>query len=148
MKTVSEIKKVLIEHGISTSTPGLNGDDRLEALNYRLEQHLNKNGRESRASKKSSPLKLSSPIAPPPLRSPPKVTQETLEIFNELSMAELRSRLAALGENTTTPGLNGEERRVALIKRLTDAVCGDNDSEESEEEEEVIKNPSPIREVN
>lgn len=146
MKTVSEIKKILIEHGISTSTPNMTGDDRLEALSNRLEKHLKKNGKPSYTSNQSSPLKLSSPIAPPPIRSPPKVTQDTLEVFNELTMAELRSRLAALGENTTTPGLNGEERRIALIKRLTNAVCGENGSE-SEGEVEVVKNPSPKREV-
>jgi len=41
-------------------------------------------------------------------------------------LTELRLRLTALGQNTSTPGLAGEERWNALLQRLVGAICGDD----------------------
>lgn len=35
-----------------------------------------------------------------------------------------------LGENTNTPGITGEERRNVLMKRLIEAICGQEDESE------------------
>ena len=40
--SINEIKKQLQQLGISISTPGLTGDDRLEELAFRLNNHTNK----------------------------------------------------------------------------------------------------------
>lgn len=42
---------------------------------------------------------------------------------------ELRSRLTSLGESTSTPGATGEERRAVLMRRLIDAICGQESGE-------------------
>lgn len=39
-----------------------------------------------------------------------------------LSMSEMRARLSGLGESTATPGLVGDERRAALLRRLVLAL--------------------------
>jgi len=138
MDSVSEIKKKLIELGISTSTPGVFGDDRLEELNLRLE--LSTKGCSGKQSSKASFDPFSS--------SPTKVMNNEPSGVNNLSLAELRGRLAALGENTSTPGISGEERRLELIKRLKKAICGTDSEEEEEEEVEEEEEPSPREKYN
>ena len=44
--------------------------------------------------------------------------------LSHLTMAELRSRLTALGIDSSTPGLSGDERRTELMKRLVSSICG------------------------
>ena len=61
-----------------------------------------------------------------------------LSSTTNLSLAELRGRLAALNENTSTPGVVGEERRMILLNRLSAAICGSVDEESSENEEEKV----------
>lgn len=146
MDNVSELKKKLTELGISTSTPGVYGDDRLEELNLRLE--LSSNGKNVSGSKKSSSTKVYDPFS----SSPTKTLSDAPTGVNNLSLAELRGRLAALGENTSTPGISGEERRLELIKRLQKAICGTDSEEDSnneqEEESEEEEDRTPVEKYN
>lgn len=106
---VNEIKKQLQSLGISTSTPGLQGDERFEELSYRLE-----------ASRKQ--VEQRNPT------SQPKEEGFVVPSLSQLSIGEIRSRLSALGESTSTPGITGEERRNALMRRLINAVCMDENN--------------------
>jgi hypothetical protein len=140
MDSVSEVKQKLTELGISTSTPGVYGDDRLEELNLRLE--LSRKGGAASSSRVSYD---------PFSTSPSKTLSNAPTGVNNLSLAELRGRLAALGENTSTPGISGEERRLELIKRLKRAICGDDSEDEEEEdegEEEEDEDPTPREKYN
>lgn len=53
----------------------------------------------------------------------PAVDSFVVPSLHQLSIGEIRTRLSALGESTITPGVTGEERRTALMRRLIDAVC-------------------------
>lgn len=57
---------------------------------------------------------------------------------NSLTLTELRERLSALGESSSTPGIAGEARRQILLSRFIDAVGGKM-KEDKEEEERVRK---------
>lgn len=106
---VNDIKRELTSLGVSTSTPGLQGDDRYEELSFRLEQarkQLNDLGSKAEEQAKADGFSVPS--------------------LGQLSIGEIRSRLTALGESTATPGLTGEERRSALMKRLINAICVEN----------------------
>lgn len=114
---INDVKRQLQSLEISTSTPGLQGDDRFEELCFRLE-----------VAKKTHGGKV------PPN---PKVENDTAEAggsavpsLAQLSIGEIRARLTALGENTNTPGVTGEERRNALMRRLINAVCNENSENE------------------
>ncbi len=122
---ISEIKKELQDLGISTSTPGLTGDERYEELKFRLDNAQRKVTNELQKEKKEENSNL-----------------EGMD-FTLLTIGELRSRLSSLGISTNTPGLSGQERWTALKQRLVDAIC--IRSEEEEEEEEDIKLVSPLK---
>jgi hypothetical protein len=123
---VAEIKKELQALGISTSTPGLFGDDRFEELKCRLEEATHqKHSDSARIDKREG--------------NDTTINPTKHEALGHLSIAELRSRLTSLGISTSTPGLSGEERWNALMKRLMEAICG---SEESHIE--TIENPKSI----
>lgn len=100
--SISELRSRLNALGCDTSTPGLNGEDRREELARRLEQAEGKSG----------------------------ISGDSNAFSNNLSIAELRERLSALGENTSTPGLMGEERRQELMRRLVRSVCGVTDEDD------------------
>lgn len=119
METIGELKRRLTELGISTSTPGIFGDDRLEELKLRLELHNKRSVQGPSQSIDQRKIKTDD------MNSNPSKTLSTL------SMAELRNRLTALGENTATPGLVGDERRLELIRRLTVGICGVAEDESS-----------------
>ena len=124
---ISEIKKELQDLGISTSTPGLTGDERYEELKFRLDNAQRKVTNELQREKKGESSNL-----------------EGMD-FTLLTIGELRSRLSSLGISTNTPGLSGQERWTALKQRLVDAICIRSEEEEEEEEEENIKLVSPLR---
>ena len=50
--------------------------------------------------------------------------EEDIPGLQQLTMAELRSRLAALDIDTATPGQSGDNRREELMRRLVQAICG------------------------
>lgn len=109
---INELKKQLQNLGVSTSTPGLVGEERFEELSFRLD-----------SSQKVNTGKAEKTV---------QGTAESSDAFvvpslSQLSIGEIRSRLTALGESTATPGLTGEERRTALMRRLIDAVCVNDD---------------------
>lgn len=107
---INELKRQLQTLGISTSTPGLQGDDRFEELSFRLE--VAKKGQSGNT----------------PPKTGTSLNAETFSVpsLNQLSIGEIRARLTALGESTNTPGATGEERRIVLMRKLIDAVCNDN----------------------
>ena len=113
---INDVKSQLQRLGLSTSTPGLQGDDRFEELCHRLE-----------ASKPRPSIKA--PTLTSDLSSSSSNTSDfVVPSLSSLSIGEIRSRLTALGENTNTPGVMGEERRNVLMQRLIAAVCvGDDD---------------------
>lgn len=125
--SISQLKDELISAGLSVKTPGLTGEDRFEELKHRLDMHQKKMkvklSEESKGESNSGSELSNSAIG-------------------SLSIGELRSRLASLGENTSTPGLAGEERRSELMKRLVNAVCGDDVASS-----EIIENASKYSEV-
>jgi hypothetical protein len=123
---VNDVKKQLQTLGISTSTPGLQGDERFEELSYRLEQALKG---ENKGQESVGQTQQSEEFVVPSL--------------SQLSIGEIRSRLTALGESTNTPGLSGEERRNALMRRLINAVCATGDDHEisSKPVPEVVLSP-------
>lgn len=114
MDSIADLKKRLTDLGLSTNTPGLTGDDRKEELQYRLDVALAQRG-----DQKNSSVQAVSQTS-----SIPGVGQ--------LSIAEIRSRLMSLGENTSTPGLSGDDRKNELMQRLVRAICM-NDSEKSDD---------------
>jgi hypothetical protein len=101
---ISILKKELEQVGVATATPGLSGESRFLELQSRLEAHKKANNPGTEAA--------SSFVVPS---------------LNHLTIAEIKSRLSALGENTNTPGLSGEKRRNELMKRLVEGVCGNDD---------------------
>ena len=120
---IAQLKKQLQDLGISTNTPGLVGDDRYEELRSRLDAYNAAN------SNSPSKAKVEDPSSAMPSLS-------------HLSIGEIRSRLADLGENTNTPGLSGDERRFELMRRLINAICG------AENEEAVATVSKPVRLLN
>lgn len=137
---ISDLKKELQKYNLSSSTPGLSGDDRYEELKSRLEIYL------STFNKQLSPKKNN--------KNEEMVNDETNNDENEaesklslsnlqsLTIGELRSRLTSLGVSTNTPGITGEERWKALLKRYTQAISGQNIEDENEEkvEEKIEEN--------
>ena len=119
---INDLKKQLQKLGISTSTPGLQGDDRFEELSQRFESSRKLNSHSNDSSEPAQPVNDSFVVPS----------------LNQLSIGEIRSRLTALGENTNTPGVVGEERRNVLMRRLISALCVD-DHETAIEEITSIK---------
>ena len=119
--SIAAIKQQLVAINISTATPGLQGDDRLEELKLRLDV----------AQKSHEDV-----IGKANLKEP--------SIFANLSMAEIRSRLVSMGGDTATPGLVGDDRRRELIRRLIDTICGSNNPAADLILDEVISN-SPLK---
>jgi len=109
--SLGALKEQLLALGVHTATPGLSGDERLRELNLRLNLALN---RETLSSRESAP------------RAAAAVDDEPTTTLSHLSMAEIRSRLAALGVDTSTPGLTGDARRDELMKRLVSSICGES----------------------
>jgi tetratricopeptide (TPR) repeat protein len=136
--SVSEVKAELLKLGLSTQTPGLVGDERLGELDRRLNSAREKTnvalGKENSApsaSRTEGDLQGGSSSASAALA--------------ELPISEIRSRLTALGENTRTPGLDGEARRTELMKRLVSAIVGSggNDSD-SDGDDDIKEKVGPI----
>eukprot|EP01041_Mallomonas_annulata_P008774 gene8774-18148_t len=122
---VVALKERLSALGISSTTPGLRGAERFEELQKRLDA----------ASKKNSPKAL---VERETVIKTDDVGQRKIPVISELSIFELKSRLEILNENTSTPGLNGDNRKAELVRRLTNAICSgkgqDNDiSEDSKD---------------
>jgi len=111
LPSLLSLKKQLQDLGINTSTNGLMGDDRYEELHNRL---LKAKGLLSDKLSSSSNKYNNVPESP----------------LTQLTIGDIRSRLADLGESTSTPGLVGEERRTELLRRLTTAICG-SDTDQS-----------------
>jgi len=107
--SIAQIKEELQALNLSTSTPGVVGEERMEALRMRLEVHKAKTlmkGGISAANSASGGSMMAFPS------------------LEHLSMSELKSRLKQLDGDTSTPGLSGEERREELTRRLVQAICG------------------------
>ncbi|RYG94866.1 hypothetical protein EON65_56825 [archaeon] len=121
---IGEIKQELERLGVSTSTPGLSGEDRYEELLHRLK---------IAESKLKSVAQQSTPSI--------LMNKEDINSMGNLSIGELRTRLTSLGVSTTTPGLTGEARWNELMKRLVRAICGDDDSSPIHPIKESVKPP-------
>jgi hypothetical protein len=121
---ISEIKEELQRLGISTSTPGLVGDERYEELKFRLEQV-------GRKANLSPGQKLEGRTT--------ASNSSQYDQFSQLTIGELRTRLTSLGISTSTPGVNGEERWSILMQRLMDAICVKSAQEDDEEDNESPK---------
>mmetsp|Transcript_25444 Transcript_25444/g.37507 ORF Transcript_25444/g.37507 Transcript_25444/m.37507 type:complete len:1122 (+) Transcript_25444:90-3455(+) len=117
-ETIKEIKDKLISLGVDTTTPGLKGEQRREELINRLEEALL---HQDESVSHENNDELESIVT----------TKFSVPSMADLSMAELRSRLAILGESTSTPGLSGEKRRAELMKRMVNAICRNEDSGDS-----------------
>lgn len=115
MLSLGELRSRLSAIGESTATPGLTGDDRHAELLRRLRQSERLGGGDM----------------------PGEVTAQTFVVpsLQQLTITELRERLTALGESTATPGLSGEARRQALMRRVVQAVCGTGGSDGRDDED-------------
>jgi hypothetical protein len=107
--SINELKKQLECLGISSTTPGLLGEERFEELSRRLDDYAQQQQQQQDA-----------------LNFETEMTFPVNNTLAQLTMSEIRTRLASLGENTNTIGLVGEARRNELMKRLTIAVCGNS----------------------
>lgn len=102
ISSLSELKKQLQDLGISTSTPGLVGEERFKELLLRL--HNAQKPQESAGGAVNDPA--------------------LVDNLKQLSMSEIRAQLSELGISTSTPGLSGEDRWNALVQRLAAALAG------------------------
>lgn len=128
--SLAALKERLQSLGVETSTPGLSGEQRLEELDLRLRVATNGGKISSRGEDSGT------------MDDPPDMAFPSL---SHLTMFELRSRLSALGADTNTPGLAGDERRIELMKRLVGLICGtDGDDEDLADSmiDEMIDNNS------
>lgn len=122
-----QIKKELQDLGLSSSTPGLSGDERYNELLRRL------NAAQSKiTSVGTTAVDIASSDSP------------LISDIKQLNLTEIRSRLSALGISTSTPGLTGEDRWNALMQRLVSAICGaaSETPREKEEETQPVSEPS------
>lgn len=119
---LSELKKKLQDLGISTSTPGLVGEDRYQELLVRFKA-----------------------IHPQPNTNVQCIDEtEAIREIKNLSMSEIRARLSALGMSTTTPGLTGEDRFNALLQRLISAISAEEAYHPKPAPLEMKQNQTPI----
>lgn len=130
---IGTLKTELEKMGISTSTPGLTGDDRFEELAFRLKAAQEKLAK--------TDLQASADLLK---TSTSAVVRDDNNDFKHLTIGELRSRLAALGESTSTPGLTGDDRWNALLKRLITAICGNDTSVEPIVKPKSARNREPV----
>lgn len=124
---ISDLKKELQKYSLSTSTPGLTGDDRYEELKSRLELHLSSFDKGKKSLHRSQENTTNENID--------NDNKLTIANFQSLTIGELRSRLSSLGVSTNTPGITGEDRWKELLKRYTNAISGHKEEEEEVEEE-------------
>lgn len=96
---LSDIKKILLELGISVSTPGLVGEDRYRELLNRWQA--------AKPVKETIDWSDDNPL---------------IQAIKNLSLSEVRVRLTELGISTSTPGLVGEDRWNALTQRLIASI--------------------------
>jgi hypothetical protein len=96
-----QVKEQLVKLGMSTSTPGLTGDERHEELRSRLENY-NK------------------------MKNVSIISADNSSRLADLSIGEIRSRLSMMGVSTNTAGFVGEQRREELLQRLINTICGDD----------------------
>lgn len=122
-----QIKKELQDLGLSSSTPGLSGDERYNELLRRLNAAQSKT-----TSVGTAAVDIASSDSP------------LISDIKQLNLTEIRSRLSALGISTSTPGLTGEDRWNALMQRLVSAICGaaSETPREKEEETQPVSEPS------
>lgn len=114
-RNLGQLKRELQALALSTSTPGLTGEERYEELLKRLQNNQPPGAiKQSHPSDNESTYNKSSTSA-----------RGNYNDLKHLNLTELRSRLTALGQNTNTPGLTGEERWNALLQRLVDTICGE-----------------------
>lgn len=83
-ETIQEVKEKLASLGLSTSTPGVKGDERLQELVQRLEKYYQENENESKSQQATSQQMTE--------------TQYNVPSVSDLSLSEIRSRLTMLGE--------------------------------------------------
>ena len=129
MSSVSEAKAELIKLGLSTHTPGMVGLERLDELRARLDSAKSKTRALLLGDNASTSNLSANQLSQSSFTSNPSV----LSSLSELPISEIRSRLNALGVNTSTPGLNGDERRAELMKRLVGSICGSNANNDDSE---------------
>ena len=114
--SVTALKAELRKLGIDAKTPGLKGDARRDELQRRLH--------DATASAKKE-------------EDAPKMSARSREIkssrITNATISALKAALEALGVDTRTPGIKGEERKCVLEERL--AAVHDAEDEEEEEEE-------------
>ena len=100
------VRKALKQLGITTSTPGLKGNDRHNELRQRLQANL-------------------------PSQQPPDTGRSTTSTFSTTSsrldtsrstLTELKAELDVHHIDTRTPGLRGQERKDLLEQRLAEAL--------------------------
>lgn len=123
---ITTVKERLSHLGISASTPGLSGNDRQKELIRRLNEH-NKISQENSSINGTGPIKVPS--------------------IADLSMAELKSRLELLNESTSTPSLTGDERKKELMKRLTAAICSDENGTNKTLDQIMDRNSNSTTEI-
>ena len=81
-ETIQEVKEKLALLGLSTSTPGVKGDDRLQELVQRLERYYEENEKELQQATSQQITE----------------SQYNVPSVSDLSLSEIRSRLTMLGE--------------------------------------------------
>ena len=139
--SISQLKAELQALGLNTQTPGLVGEERFEELNARLLDATSKlNSKLNKVLKggggdESAGGGVGASGAP----SGTKKQSFVMPSMQDLSITEIRSRLASLGESTNTPGLNGEERRDELMRRLVGAICGSDDTDANDMLDELTQ---------
>ena len=124
-ETIAEIKEALQTYNVSTSTPGLAGEDRMDELRLRLEA--------ARATEKQRTQGVSSSFS-----------EFSMPSLNHLSMAEVKERLQQLGEETATPGISGDTRRQVLLERLVGAICGAGSTGEANDMLDELITTAPL----
>ena len=123
--TLSSVRKALKEAGVDTATGQSSGEERFQILSARLTAHLYETG-ELRMDPASKRLE----------RSPPKKREEAVynpRVDTSLSVVQLKGKLEAMGIDSSTPGMRGQDRHEALLERLS--ICYDEDDQESSGEE-------------
>jgi hypothetical protein len=130
---IGQLKQQLQSLGISTNTPGLLGDERYEELRKRLDlasvkvgHHLNENKVSGESKVIFSFCNFKNEIDIP--LDYQDSSSSLLPSLSHLSIGEIRTRLTALGESTTTPDMTGDERRNELLRRLINCVCAEKEA--------------------
>ena len=125
-KSALSIKRALVKRNLSTKTPNLRGDARLEALQTRLRTFLSSQAHVNKLNKthgKNRPLSASSVVSNTESivsdGQTPRIGTFTPREVEELnSVSSLKQALEGIGLSTRTPGVKGKERVEALKQRL------------------------------